>query len=422
MSFNPESSEYPEPLETVDINSFPLYRDELHTTPVVTDGQKIQASVSRNNSRLKTQAGFKKIGPTHGRSIVDERLDSSVVYEIDGCPFGSRDIKGTTMENIVEKKHDRGIYINGLADQSSLQRILSATDFLLSLGIPTEHISKVSELEEVVYRDKKYPIDKWRDVFLDDVRNSEIDFMSGERLPITDKQARQQHAKFYDKVEKYVNTSQFVAIERDLQVAERLSDLASLNKQELELRMQKIFRWLNAVNPDNSWKSNSEESMKIYFDIALPNYMGWYLASLHTHEVITRDSHSQNWSGVGTHYDSGTMYGPEINQADGKPTDLDLAVNFKETIDVLTELFGGDGVQRYDCSLSTALDIFVRSYLDIRFGEILPDQRKSIEATMRSGQFPISLQIWERVWSSYETYKSDCPTTLHKELKSRVNV
>lgn len=233
--------------------------------------------------------------------------------------YGIKNLKGTGAEMTpyvriaVNSNYDvRILGVEGLVTKKEIDKLIKFENIRRKIGLLTDRTSMVYEIFEVMLGDKLVSIDFWKNWAVDEMEE-EID----RRLSLDfrpDKRNKMIKSKILSKIKKYVKNTRFFVIERDLQVSERVRDLARCkSEKELHDILCRVFEWLNRSNTYNKI-GKSKNKMQIfniqkkpgvdkYFKIWLPSQMGFYLGSLHKAGYFSDNAHAQNWSAVGTLYD-----------------------------------------------------------------------------------------------------------------------
>ena len=322
-----------------------VVRDDKARTPFKEIGAlgevKPDSKLERGRSLRFTSGGEEN---THGREIVEEESRNKVLWgDVYGGWFAARGEKGGRWyKNRIREFNDlsKNIFLGevsfrfeGMYNEKEADYLVRVTDFLARNGILTEKIRVVEKLNTVVDGDEVVEVDEFKRRRISEVKKTYGENSSG-----------------YKDACKYIEEANFVEVERDLQVAERIRDLARCKTEdEFKKVLSGVFEVINLVakvkdtstlpntNPPERFDINKEEDIKRYLKVWLPSQMGIYLARLRKMEMTNDFSHAQQWSLVGTEYDAQSFIGRGFVR-DCKEEDYSDAM--MQSIRSLGELFG----------------------------------------------------------------------------------
>lgn len=350
-----------------------------------------QGSIHPKHNNPYTHAKFKYIERyTHGRSI-DEIASSGKVIWGGKYPcdiFGGRDLKGSRHEYAFINVGERGpnskyshIYASGLYDETNVEYLIKASELLRSNGIPTENITNIYEIHQVVHEGKLMSLEEWRTL---NIR------VYAERL-LGEGDGDDKNPSVFKKIVDFANNTKFYQVERELQVSERVRDLAKCKtEKDFKSILGTPLKWLNAATKAKGegiipgteqpepFDINQKEDVKRYLEEWLPSQMGIYLGRLRKAGLKNDFGHAQQWSLAATMYDGQSYVGENLNGK--KLTEADYAASLQEALGVLEELFDGSSdsyiKQNYGDSLDKAKETLLTNY----FNEINYDYAKHIES------------------------------------------
>lgn len=356
---DPELKQFHQDLQTVSIGEYmPVAQGE--TRHPFNEDLYPQGAVHPKFNKEGRVAKFKYIeSKVHGRSI-DEKITSGKVlwggkYECD--KFGARDLKGARHERAVikETKRDPGyseIRALGLYDETDVTYLIKASEYLRSHGIPTENVGHIYKTDEVIFDGKRMPLKEWAAQNVIYHANKQV--AEGK----VDPEKLREISDFAFKTE-------FFQVERELQVSERVRDIAvCMNEKDFVAMIETPLKWINAVGKATNEgiipgtprpepfdidgyleakgpaKEAKKESVKGYLENWLPSQMGTYLARLRKAGVKNDFGHAQQWSLAATMYDGQSFSGKELDGRELK--EEDYVESLQEALGVLEEMFNPD--------------------------------------------------------------------------------
>jgi len=362
-----------------DRSSVPFGRDDADfANASLAYGKRLPVVIFRDQSdggkrhQKKTDASFEKISDKHGRNMTERLTSKNLIWggDLPGDIYGAKTIKGTSLNLSIrlEPTHMDEVAFRGygLMDDSCIERVIKASKVLRENGLPTERPVTVKKIDEILVNRSG----KWLKYSISDWKNNEL-----KRWKYSSKE-----------VKKYLRDYDFVALERHVQVDERLADI-SFKRENFERFLKPIFKWLNVATRyrnggliEGTLKPEkftlSKASIERYFTGYLPSTMGIYLGRVHKLGLVHNFSHSQNWSMVGTLYDLDSISGKRLFDFDDKTGQKNFAEDFRDTVDVICERIPDaleySGISYKRKSLEDALCLFTANYMKERFGGIGP--------------------------------------------------
>lgn len=342
------------PQQVVEVETAEISRDETTHPPF----PALKPVISITDSTDGT--GYEQISFHHGRSLSESTSRHKVLWSDDyDIPYGGRDLKGVVLpkkgEFLVETSAESGYLrrVRGFTDHHDFHFVVKASKVMRSLGLPTEVPYRASKLKEVVHQGKTMSMWQWK--------------------------VRQVFKRLLDlKTLRYMAETDFLAIERHVQVPERVRDIFQTETiEELQELMVPVLGWLNTVFATNgelikgkaekiTFEVEKVDTLKEYMTEWLPKQMGVYLGRLHREGLVHRATHDQNWSLVGTLYDLGEVRGKGVS--DTQPTQMDINTDLKDTAITLTSLIRHLQKLGIEVSDSLVFTIFIKSYLEERSG------------------------------------------------------
>lgn len=412
------SSEFYRPLVTRPVKANPIvinhhsrpFADNSHPSIDVSVGDTSDPDAKSNDpSSLR----YEKVGPTHGRSSVESVSSKRILYGEGNERYGSRDIKGAVMNDVhieTHSEHPYGVMVNGLMDDLMLERLFAASKILRENGIPTERPAKVSELREIIVADDG-PADKWKKIPVDQWKSNTLKEIWSDAAQLRKKGEIQEaigRESLYRDLKDYFEIAKFVAVERDLQVPERLSDVARItDEDDFKRFIIPIFNWVNAdvssFGEKYKWSSTNENIGK-YFEYAIPTMMGATLGRLHRLELVHGFCHNQNWSAIGSLYDLDGVVGPKLGLEDPKPLQADYIKDISDTIGALKDIFTPNSFlyKSFPDILNHSIVNFSVSYIRERFGtDITPEKLTLIKEYFQTYS-PVIDDLIGNVWKTIE--------------------
>lgn len=378
--------------------------------------------------KLRPNPDFKSISPTHGRNMTEMVTSAKVLWggTLPGDIYGARSLKGGRMDTPggikieADSESYYGIHAWGLMDDGCLPRVVAASELMRKNGLPTECPREVKKIKDVWLKTtdpdgnvyfKKVSIKKWEKDELkriQDEANEADDYTKPDKI----KSAQQ--------TEEYLKRTEFIVLERDLQVDERLIDLAeAARNNKLKDVLKPVLKWLNvATQAKNSglipgtarpqkFDAENSEDVQEYLTKWLPSQMGIYLGKFHTIGLTHQFLHNQNWSAVGTIYDLDSVKGKSLFSGDKIPTDEDLTVDIYDSLNDINSLILHDlpdtdefkGVDIDDLAVEASYQ-FLKNYIKEKYGTTPPEMvRKEIETADSKQRRSSYATTLERAWS-----------------------
>lgn len=378
-----------EPLRTESIEARILY-EKGAGEPFIKNKAVPAATASSALESEKVRGKYERISREHGRSMTETASSKKVVWggPFSGDIFGARNIKGTNMSEIkIESTiaEQYGVRAHGLMDDTDIPRIERASEVLRKNGLPTEALRAIVELKNVWAGGEK---DKTRE-------RVPVGIWKLEEL----KRIKKEKPELYEKTKTYFKETKFVAIERDVQVDERVEDLiAACEENRLRQFLEPVFKWLNvatavknggiiAGTPKPEGFEYKKQDIYRYFASYLPSQMGIYLGRLHKLGLAHGSPHAQNWSAIGTLYDTDSVYGKPVFSDDEAPTRNaligEISLTYANIHDLISSLRDTNEFRVADPDKieDVACYNFVHSYLAARFGKVTSYGIKLIEDT-----------------------------------------
>jgi len=355
------------------------FKENLNQTTASTEGPS------------EGQPQFQKISENHARNMTEISTSKGFVWggELPGDIYGARTIKGTSMSVDGDPaKLDAGdtyygVMGIGLMDDRSIPRITKASELLRKNGLPTECPRTVKKLQEVLVKDKngiyqKMPIKEWEENQLNNIT-------SFDRISL-------------ESAKKYLDETDFVALERDVQVDERLQDLQeALYKGGFRAMIEPIFKWINVATQARNGGlisgtekperfNMTDEDIKRYLTDFLPSQMGVYLGRVHKLGLIHGQPHIQDWSAVATLYDLDGIYGKLLYTDDPEQTNVDVDEDTRSTLksirDLVSEAEDSNELRNVNFGQNitdSTAQSFLKSYLAEKYSQDISLERLSPE-------------------------------------------
>lgn len=289
----------------------PFTLDDLNTAPgavEVLGGGVVRSQLGRN---------FELISDKHGRSMTDATTSKLVVFggDLPADVYGALSTKGTAFYHDVQIQPYEyalhGFRTLGLMHEAGADKVINYSKQIRDLGLPTEVPVSIKRLKELVIRDRG----GHRKVDARDWINKQVDKFESWRVSPSD----EDDFEYREKVISNLPDVNYVALERAVQVDERLQDLILTHPSQMLEYFDPIFKWLNAA----TWAKNSGlitgtprpekfganvESIVKYVYKYIPSQMGTWIGRLHKAGIVHMYPHSQNWSMVATLYDLDSLY------------------------------------------------------------------------------------------------------------------
>jgi len=306
------------PLETIQVKTETVWRDESIKYPWVDLDNQIQVSIGNNDS--EEQVKFVRPDITFGRSMVESTTRNTVVWgDGFGNKFGVTDLKGGNFEKVRPTSnyaHEGNLDIFGMyiASKEQVQEMIDFSTGVRQRGIPFEAIARVDKITEFpifdsTNGDKKnvtlLTIDEWKSHLLRMDKLNQISLLT--KLN-------------FKNLNILLNERDFFVVTRHMPVAERLwSIYKSKSNQSLYEVLQRQFEWLNVATNAGQEGIGGDKTLPLigryldvnnptdvdyYFTDYGPRYMGAVMASIHNAGYHTQYPHIQNWTGVFTPVDT----------------------------------------------------------------------------------------------------------------------
>lgn len=312
---------------------------------------------------------LRQVSKEHGRAVYENFGGNHLLWQDEqGNLYGERDHKGVLMDKSRDIEDDEyghmSLRVNGMKDGWVLERILTVSDYLAKQGIPSERITEVRKLEQVIDDGHTVDMEEWKQNAIQRyLRNP--DNLKGHDQP-------------EKTVNKYMDTD-FYALTRDLQVAGRLRDLSQLgSKKDYHMFMEPIVKWyrlashykpehFTPLSPDvvkHTGQPVSEEEMRDFMNRVVPINMGRNLGLTHNLGLAHGWCHAQNYSLVGSYYDVDSIHGEPIG--DPLITLQDKSRDFSMTLGAIEET-STSYVQ--PIVITEAVVNFVTSYMNTTHGQ-----------------------------------------------------
>lgn len=305
-----------------------------------------------------------KISRFHGRS---SSLPESgrVIWEDEfGNIFTERGFKGLPKPNEdpflkLDENYPSGVRVNGLMVRSFLPRIIKASQYMRSHGLATERVIETREIEMVPFKGKQIPVEEWKRQTLANLPQTIID--KGKEDP-----------EFLKRLRASLESMEFVVVERDYPIGERIQDLSILTPETAKDFFRKVFSLHNLsleketgtasqrkLDPDNplDWQ--------YYLGEVLPKKMGRYLAKFHSLGLSHRYATEHNWTLLGNLVDLDSVKGTPIFKTDPPIREKDILEDINNTVSTIFNHFfktGGCFSPSEDANDSSVF-IFIASYL-----------------------------------------------------------
>jgi hypothetical protein len=365
--------EYYKDLETIPIEDYEKVAEAPTKSPF-SENLGPQAAVSKKStSRSEDSKYFYVESTVHGRTI-DEKASSGKVFW--GGPFkcdkfGGRDLKGSREEypylNVRKLlRKNPTLSVSGLYDETDVPYLIKASEYLRSNGLPTENIVAIYKPNEIAVDGKLIPIAEWRR-------------KATEQLSKDLSMINRQDPELFKQGVEFINNAEFFQVEREVQVTERIRDLARCKNKEQFLKViENPLKWINVATkvkhegiipgteqPD-PFDINSEEDIKRYLENWLPTQMGVYLGRLKKMGINNDYGHAQQWNLAATMDDAQSYSGEVLGTSPQKSEDYVYALT--DVLGVLEELFNPSVPnyvkRKYGESLAIAKENLLVSYFN----------------------------------------------------------
>ena len=328
-----------EPLHTENVPAKEVYKDIKGRPFIDKNPNKAALAIEVARGRPKE---YERVSTKHGRSMTESASSKKSVWAGPerGDIYGASTVKGTAMYQkiSIEVYKDEEGYVrfkaNGLMEDKVVPRIKEISLYMRKNGLPTEMIRSIKKLEFVYIKEdknwKKIPINEWKQKVLEE--------------------AKFRNEPNIDALKNYLEKTDFIALERDVQVDERLVDLKdAILEGRLKNFLKPIFKWLNAATygrdggliygtPSPGIFNLTDTDIKRYIIDFLPTQMGLYLGRFHRLGLTHRYLHDQNWTAVGTVVDLDSVEGDSAVRHDHVNTDYDFAKDLEQTVNEVRSL------------------------------------------------------------------------------------
>lgn len=343
------------------------------------------------------------ISPSHGRSTVNEITHGTVFWtDKDGTLLSSRDKKGGRVSDFKTIE----LYSGGLRGlypykprSSYLNGILMWGEKLREQHFQTEVISKVTVLQTVIYDGKELPIEEAKSLRKASVLE-EIGTLQLKRDNTDDEDEKFELKMKIASIKNALDAfdDQSIVMERHTPVSERLSDLSHCkNKEDIKNLLGPTFLWLNQARKrsiegwghvEKELDADSEEDLKYFFSIVLPQSMGGVLGKFQALGYKHDYFHPQNWMLIGSFLDVDSVFGlsddPESNSKEAGQLSSDFSTTLSSlfsTMENVRSILGEETIQPNDKILTTFMTGYKEYYdkysknhktkdiLQSRFGE-----------------------------------------------------
>ncbi len=342
MSNRIESADFYHELETKPLDDYETI-SESKTKHPFSENFKPQGALSGMDESFEPVKKYHYVERrNHGRSIDETASSAKVLWggEFQADKFGARDLKGSRQEqfliDIRQSQHGYNeIRIKGLYDETDVEYLVKASEYLREIGLPTEKITAIYKPNEILYQGEPVPVDEWKK-------------LAKARF------ARQTHKGtqgviLIQDVNKFIDNSEFFQVERELQISERIRDLAfCTTEDEFKRVLSGPLNWINVATkikhegiipgteqPD-PFDINKTEDIERYLESWLPGQMGNYLGRMKKAGIQNKYGHAQQWSLAATMYDTQSLIGEPLNGK--KLTAEDYVYALQEALGVLEEL------------------------------------------------------------------------------------
>lgn len=341
------------PLSTVTHEHDDSVRQPFKTS----DTQVIDKKIEQGRGDLEV------ISSEHGRSTVETVKHLKVVWADEfGNLYGTSVWKGNLFPDFSKLGVVAG-YIVGMQTYEDAENQVKISRILRQHQIPTEAIKSIRKIKKVFLNGVEVPIE----VAIQDVvrrKKEELIVLEQRLQQLTDPESDEADDLKYEikNIKKGIpllEKSEFVVIERDMEVAERLRDLSHLQtEKELCEFLDPVFKWVNQKerikqkdnDPEYSFDTQKIESIKEYFIEYLPMQMATNLARLHGMGLYNTNLNSGNWllSGVFVDFD----YRKDITEAwDDEKRRVDngfFADNYQAIAAIINTMRWLDGILKTD--------------------------------------------------------------------------
>lgn len=378
----------------------PVTRKFVETEPVALFDYKYNAEPGTPLAHKDwSTTQLEKISRKHGRSQEETLTKSQFLWgDGDGGFYGSRNWKGLPSEEPYVKFDWSGFKFlraqglkedtngkNGFDERAAINRIMKASAFVRSLGLPTERLVSVRKVKNILHDGKMIPVADWKQKMIDKGYKHDT---KGVHVGQED-------------LENFLESVDFYVLEREVQTAERLVDLIRLNfaagsdrnivTEDISFKiaksdpgdddfeivflnqdvvkasgekfisaMDRIFKWVNQY--ENRRQSRLEslgipqavplevshfdvkdpKSMVNYFTKYIPTNMGISLGTLHHAGVYHEYATEHNWSAVGSLYDLDSLKGKPLSANDDPISAENIKRDVVRSMQSINSIFGLD--------------------------------------------------------------------------------
>ncbi|HUW24068.1 MAG TPA: hypothetical protein VMW04_00400 [Patescibacteria group bacterium] len=255
-----------------------------------------------------------------------------------------------------------------------LPRVIKASHFLRSHGLPTERVIEARKLERVPFEGKQITVEEWKEPAL----ASFLQKTDSEEL-------RKEKPNFLEKLKESLTNMEFVVVERDYPIGERLKDLRQiqtwketpLTQKNAETFFRKVLR-LHNLNADKEsceilakkLDATKEEDWDYYLSIVLPVKMGRYLGRMHSLGLYHNFPTTHNWTVSGDLVDLDSVKGLPIFPTDSPIGEPEIKLDIDRTFSTLKDL----GYLGHICT-AKHFSYFIASYMNTyRKGQSWPQR------------------------------------------------
>jgi hypothetical protein len=270
------------------------------------------------------------ISPYHGRSydIGFDGLNHPVWEDEYGIAYSASSTKGNNFREIHLMKSNTapsGYALHGLQDTDCLERIITASRILRSVGVETENITRVIIPDQIPYDGKMLTQDELKAAMLE----QELARKAAHPTPMLDSldQFLGVGTPLEARMAKFLQETVFVVTVRAMQVSERLQDLLYVKTPEQARGlMRKALTFVNFTEQLKAEKSpgyepeyfdpEKDEDIERYLVQYLPRKIGGNLGRMHSAGLVHKFPHNGNISLVGSLYDLDSVEGEPLGLGD----------------------------------------------------------------------------------------------------------
>lgn len=330
------------------------FRDFPPTISVVRipDGAEAQQDLAANLVDLVQTSAH------HARSYeipLPKSQIGTIWLDRNGILFGAVNIKGNNLEDPRIERDDNspsGFRVNGLLEETALERIVMVSELLSALGIDSEKIEAIIRPEELIVDGRRVTIEEFRTFLMDKTRSDSsapkpfsLGWLTGQAADKT------VTTEDLPDVDRFLKNLSLVFIIRSQQVPERPRDLEQAKTpEEFNRMMSRVFAFINTRDAFEAQSEGREPrvlsadnptDVEFYFTDYLPKRLAVNIAKFHnaglTHGFLT----GHNVSLAGSIYDLDSVYGPIL----GDKLEPDQKEDIIKLIDELGSTFS---IQRSD--------------------------------------------------------------------------